>query len=163
MEGPESRIMEWGGKVGSVQLVAAASVAVTSATSYNPHMFISTPIPFSHPPVLSMQQYARQETLVRTQRLKHSPCVQCATVRLPGCGGRSIVRIAHQSPQFHSIRTLYETCYYLSFAYLSRTYHIYVSFEGPESRIMEWGEKVGPVQFIAATSVVRALLRSLSV
>ena len=71
MEGPESRIMEGGGKVGSVQLVAATSVAVTSATSYYPHMFISTPIPFITPPVLSVQQYARQETMVEALHFSH--------------------------------------------------------------------------------------------
>ena len=50
------------------------------------------------------------------------------------------------------------------FAYPFWTYHIYICImEGPESRIMEWGEKVGSVQFVAATSVVRVLLRALSV
>ena len=67
-----------------------------------------------------------KSTLVRTQRLKHSPRVQRATVRLPGIGGRSILRIAHQSPQFHSIRTLYETCYYLSCLLISLGHIIYI-------------------------------------
>ena len=59
MERPESRIM--GGNVGSVQLVATASVAATSATSYYPHMFIFTHIPFITAPVLNVQLYASQE------------------------------------------------------------------------------------------------------
>ena len=78
--------MEWGGKVVSVQLVSATSVAVTSATSYYPHMFISTPIPFSHPPVLSVQQYARHETMVEALHFL-TPCVECAIVRLSGHSG----------------------------------------------------------------------------
>ena len=69
MERPEGRIV--GGNVGSVQLVATASVAATSATSYYPHMFISTPIPFITPPVLSVQQYASQETMVEALPFSH--------------------------------------------------------------------------------------------
>ena len=73
-----------GGNVGSVQLVATESVAATSDTSYYPHMFIFTHIPFItapvcnctparndgesfafiSPPVLSVQEYARQDTAV---------------------------------------------------------------------------------------------------
>ena len=90
---------------------------VSASTSFYPQMCLSIPIPFSPPCV-----ECATVRLPGHCSFQQSSCVECATVRSPGRGGRISLRIAHHSHNFRSIRTFYVTCCCLSCLLISLGY-----------------------------------------